>query len=162
MGTKAPTTTKKWTRKEFFSPLYLGPNPTLRRKIAQEFLWQSHKFPWSSKEWRILQRAAHELFNLDMDGERPRGRPRKNVAGEPVRLAMAVCLVTGDNANFVARNLDPVFNNKKKGGAKNRIEYLAKKTRQGLAKLTPDEARQLVEQVHRDWGLEGLYRNKFR
>jgi hypothetical protein len=63
----------------------------------------------------------------------------------PIRsFAVSLCCASGDNATTVARYLDNAFNPGKRAGSKHRIDYLAKRTRQALAKLSPAEVEELA------------------
>jgi hypothetical protein len=112
---------------------------------------QGRQRPTSFWKWRgRSQRGAlngkyfsssTELFDLD-EGRRAHRRP-----DEPdplVRIAVSLCCAPGDNATTVARYLDNAFNPGKRAGSKHRIDYLAKRTRQALAKLSPAEVEELA------------------
>lgn len=138
MDAEAPVKGKKWTRRAWVKFHGHGPNTSERVKASTELLWLSHKFPWRSREWVILQVAAHKLFFLDE--RRPAHRPKAASRDFKLALAIGLCLATGRNATFIAGQVEPIFGSAKKAGLDNRIHYLAKRTRKGLVNLSPAHA----------------------
>ena len=120
----------------------------MREAAALKLARMSHKFPWKSAEWVILLQAANKLMFLY--DRRPAHRPRRPGPDEDVRLAMGLCLFTGESATAVARYVEPILHPDKSAGLKNRVDYLAKRTRKELAKLSPDE----VDRVRRCLNME--------
>jgi hypothetical protein len=114
---------------------------TPRAAAANQLLEMARAFPERSPEWKILLKASAELFDLD-EGRRAPSRPEEP---DPlVHIAVSLCCASGDNATTVARYLDNAFNPRKRAGSKNRVDYLAKRTQQALAKLSPAEVEELA------------------
>jgi hypothetical protein len=114
---------------------------TPRAAAASQLLEMARAFPERGPEWKILLKASTELFDLD------KGRCAHRQPDEPdplVHIAVSLCCASGDNATTVARFLDNAFNPGNRAGSKNRIDDLAKKTRQALAKLSPAEVEELA------------------
>jgi hypothetical protein len=137
-----PAKWRPWTREEWveFNKHAYGPNASAGANAAAEILWLSHQFPHGSREWRILLQTAEKLDPFD--DLRPAGRPKKSGPDKKLLLAVGVCLMFGHNATFVAQQLEPIYNWRKKEGPDrdHRIHYLAKKIRKALANLSPAEA----------------------
>jgi hypothetical protein len=134
----------KWGK--YFPEWAKGIDDSLHFITGMELLTMSHRFPRGSKEWLIVATAAHKLM-LISDGPRP-GRPPRSRPKSDVRLALLFCVVTGVSPHAAAKSVDRILNGMKRG-AKNRIEYLAKRTKRALATLPPAEAEELAAAGHR-------------
>jgi hypothetical protein len=111
---------------------------------ATQLLEMARAFPERGPEWKILLKASAELFNLD---ERRRAHRRPDEPDPLVDIAVSLCCASGDNAITIARYLDNAFNPGKRAGSKNRVDYLAKRTRQALAQLSPAEVEELAASI---------------